>query len=121
MNKLLMSLIVLQFASMCMNLFDDKKIENALKDAGAQGRDTFAAKQVCDLFSSSKTEFTMVNGWKAVSTPNQCSVNLVRSDSGIPYADSSGFLFDLHPPARRFVIKDCSKLPPRIFEPFVIR
>lgn len=116
-----MGLLAVQFATLAAVMFNQQKIEAALKVAAARGQDTFTATQVSDLFSSSKSSFTMVNGWKAVNKPNQCSVNLVRSDSGTPVDNSTGFFLEFHAPARRFIIKDCSNLPPRIYRPFSLQ
>ncbi len=112
-------LIALQVFLFGANFYNQDKIEDALPKAAAEGKDTFVVPQMADLFKDTGTSLTMVNGWRAVNEPNQCSVNLVYSDTGIPVEDKIGFIFEIHAPARRFVIKDCSKLPERVFRPYI--
>jgi hypothetical protein len=119
MNKLIGFLAVLQVLTMVAADYNRREIENALPEAAAQGRDTFAASMTQDLFSSAGTSLTMVNGWKSPTIPNQCSVNLAYSDNGKPVEDLIGFILELHAPARRFTIADCRKLPDRIYQPYI--
>ncbi len=119
MNKLLGLLAAMQMAILFAVDYNEKKIEGILPEAATQGSDTFLVAQTADFFSSTGTSLTMVNGWKSSTVPNQCSVNLVYSDSGRPIEDTSGIIFDLHAPARRFVITDCRKLPIRVFQPYI--
>ena len=122
MNKLVKFLAALQVLTFATAEYNQNGIENALPEAAAQGRDTFTASMTQDLFSSTGTSLTMVNGWKSPTIPNQCSVNLLFSDSGNPIEDTHGFIIELiepHAPARRFTVADCRKLPDRIFQHYI--
>jgi hypothetical protein len=117
--KWLYVLVALQVASMAAVEYNTHQIDGALPDAARQGYDTFAVPMTQNLFQSTATSLTMVNGWKSPTVPNQCSVNLVFSDSGMPTEDTYGFIFELHAPARRYTVADCRNLPERVFRPYV--
>lgn len=121
MRRAIYTLIAAQFLAFAAEAFNGDRAETAIEKAAAAGQSTFAAQMTHNIWDSSETNFTMVNGWRSETVPNQCSVNLIKSDTGKPLEDTVGYLWDMHPPARRFVIKDCRKLPDSIYRTLVIR